>query len=142
MTSKHSLALMQTCRCPSVFNKVFPDIFLHRKAPHMNEPDVLFVLAERLENSVDTVAGQAKNRVHAPFHQSFNEHIGSIHDENLWWLSLIGQRVPAAFEEQVSGAFKTVSSRSAKPLSGVRHVYSKYAQRRFGAAGCEFVRRQ
>jgi hypothetical protein len=108
----------------------------------MDESNVLFVFAERFENSVDAVAGQTKNRVNAPFDQSFNEHIGSIHDGNLWWLSLIGQRVPAAFEEQVSGAFKTVSSRSAKPLAGVRHINSKYAQRHFGAAGCKFIRRQ
>jgi hypothetical protein len=98
--------------------------------------------AERFKNSFDAVAGQVKNRGHAPFDQSFNEHIGSIHDENFMSLSLIGQRMPAALEEQVSRAFKTVSSRSAKPFAGVRHINSEYTQRRFGAAGCKFIRRQ
>jgi hypothetical protein len=59
---------------------------------------------------------------------SFKEHIGSIHDLNLGLLSLIGQSVPGALEEQVSGAFKTVSSRSAKPFAGIRHIHSEYTE--------------
>lgn len=57
-------------------------------------------------------------------------HIGGIHVENFWLLLLIGHRVPAAFEEQVSGAFKTMSPRSAKPFAGIRHIHTEQAQPR------------
>jgi hypothetical protein len=59
--------------------------------------------------------------------QSFNGHIESIHDVKLGLLLLTGQSVPGAFEEQVSGAFKIVPSRSAKPFAGIRHIHSEYA---------------
>jgi hypothetical protein len=95
--------------------------------PHMNKADLLLVFAQRLESSVDAVAWQAENRVNALFNQAFNEHIGSIHDENLGLLSLAGQSLPAALEEQISGAFETQSPRSAKPSAGIGKIHAEYA---------------
>ncbi len=71
-----------------------------------------------------------------------NEQIGSIHDENLKLLSLIGQSLPAAFEEQAPGAFETLPPRSAEPFAGVGKIHREYAQSRRGTAGGEFIRRQ
>jgi hypothetical protein len=57
-------------------------------------------------------------------------YLGSILDENIELLLLFGQSVPGALEEQISGAFKAVPSRSAQPFACVRHIHSEYAQRR------------
>jgi hypothetical protein len=71
--------------------------------------------------------------------QSFNGQIESIRYVKLGLLLLTGQSVPGAFEKQVSGAFKTVSSRSAKPFTGIRHIHSEDAEPRRGATRCEFI---
>ena len=47
--------------------------------PHVNEADADFAFAERFEDSVDTISGQAKYRVNAPFQMPFDKKLRRIH---------------------------------------------------------------
>ena len=45
----------------------------------MDEADLLLRLAKRLHHSVDSISGQAKDRINAPVNQFLNKHIGCSH---------------------------------------------------------------
>ena len=44
--------------------------------PHLDEADLVLVRAQRLEDAVDAVAGEAEDRVHAPVDQPLDQQIG------------------------------------------------------------------
>lgn len=49
--------------------------------PDMNESDSIFVLSQSLKDSVDAVAGKAKDRINSPCQQPLDEDVGCI-DQN------------------------------------------------------------
>jgi hypothetical protein len=44
--------------------------------PHLDETDHVSLLAQRLHDSVDAVAGQPEDRVDAPFLENFDKDVG------------------------------------------------------------------
>src|ERR1041385_1344414 len=49
--------------------------------PHLNESDFVLVSSECLENAVNAIAGQSKNRIYTPINKPSNQQIsnGSCH---------------------------------------------------------------